>query len=111
MGAVFGTVVLTVLLHGVTSPVGAGPPAKGNPVEVRPRLVDPHPHDQVIDVNRPRTPFDCELPIGEDWYGSRTRCLAYLCGGRNVYNEFVFDADNRRRRNPCYGQNPTELPE
>lgn len=63
-----------------------------------------------IDVNRPRTPFDCELPIGENWYGSRAQCLAYLCAGQNVYNEYLFDADNRRRRNPCYGQNPTQFP-
>lgn len=62
-----------------------------------------------IDVNRPRTPFDCELPIGENWYGSRAKCLAYLCAGRNVYNEYVFE-ENRRRKNPCYGQNPTEFP-
>ena len=67
------------------------------------------PHAQV-DVNRPRSPFDCELPIGEQWYGSRARCLAYLCAGQNVYNEYVFDSQNRRRRNPCYGQNPTEFP-
>lgn len=66
---------------------------------------------EVIDVNRPRTPFDCELPIGEQWYGSRAACLAELCAGHNVYNEFLFDADNRRRRNPCYGQNPTEFPQ
>ena len=65
---------------------------------------------QVIDVNRPRSPFDCELPIGQQWYGSRERCLAYLCGGENVYNEYVFDADGRRRKNPCYGQSPTEFP-
>lgn len=65
---------------------------------------------QTIDVNRPRSPFDCGLPIGQEWYGSRERCLAYLCGGENVYNEYVFDADGRRRKNPCYGQSPTEFP-
>jgi hypothetical protein len=65
---------------------------------------------QAIDINRPRSPFDCELPIGQQWYGSRERCLAYLCGGENVYNEYIFDADGRRRKNPCYGQSPTELP-
>ena len=65
---------------------------------------------EAVDVNRPRSPFDCELPIGQNWYGSRERCLAYLCGGENVYNEYIFDADGRRRKNPCYGQSPTELP-
>jgi hypothetical protein len=64
-----------------------------------------------IDVNRPRTPFDCDLPIGKEWYGSPARCLAELCGDRNVYNEYIFDAENRRRRNPCYGQNPTTYPD
>lgn len=64
-----------------------------------------------IDVNRPRTPFDCDLPIASEWYGSRARCLADLCGRQNVYNEYVFDADNRRRRNPCYGQDPTTYPD
>ncbi|GBD26378.1 hypothetical protein HRbin30_01710 [bacterium HR30] len=62
-----------------------------------------------VDVNRPRSPFDCVLPIGRQWYGSEERCLAYLCGGQNVYNEYVFDAQNRRRKNPCFGQSPTEL--
>jgi hypothetical protein len=65
----------------------------------------------VIDVNRPRSPFDCSLPIGISWYGSRERCLQYLCGGRNVYNEYIFDEDNRRRKNPCYGQSPTDFGE
>jgi hypothetical protein len=65
---------------------------------------------QAVDVNRPQSPFDCELPIGQQWYGSRERCLAYLCGGENVYNEYVFDADGRRRKNPCYGQSPTDFP-
>jgi hypothetical protein len=64
----------------------------------------------VAPVNRPQSPFDCELPIGQQWYGSRERCLAYLCGGVNVYNEYGFDADGRRRKNPCYGQSPTEFP-
>jgi hypothetical protein len=64
-----------------------------------------------VDVNRPHTPFDCELPIGKQWYGSREVCLEYLCGGRNVYNEYIFDQDNRRRKNPCYGQSPTDFGE
>ena len=82
-----------------------GAPHSGAPHDV----VRPHGSD-VIDVNRPRTPFDCELPIGEQWYGSRARCLAFLCAGQNVYNEYIFDAANRRRKNPCYGQSPTEFP-
>jgi hypothetical protein len=68
------------------------------------------PHAEV-DVNRPRSPFDCELPIGVKWYGSQERCLAYLCEGYNVYNEYIFDAHNRRRKNPCYGQSPTNFPD
>jgi hypothetical protein len=64
-----------------------------------------------VDVNRPRTPFDCELPIGKKWYGSGERCLAELCGGGNVYNEYVFDGEGRRRKNPCYGQSPTDFPD
>ncbi|MFI5399325.1 MAG: hypothetical protein ACHQ9S_27670 [Candidatus Binatia bacterium] len=63
-----------------------------------------------VDVNRPQTSFDCELPIGQAWYGTRERCLAYLCAGENVYNEYIFDSDGRRRKNPCYGQSATELP-
>ncbi|HVN87037.1 MAG TPA: hypothetical protein VMW17_19575 [Candidatus Binatia bacterium] len=65
----------------------------------------------VVDVNRPRVPEDCDLPIGINWYGTRERCLAELCAGRNVYNEYIFDAANRRRKNPCYGQSPTDFPE
>lgn len=62
-----------------------------------------------IDVNRPRSPFDCDTPRGEQWYGSEERCLEELCAGRNVFNEYIFDAHNRRRLNPCYGQSPTEV--
>ncbi|MEO8601789.1 MAG: hypothetical protein ABI629_04340 [bacterium] len=61
------------------------------------------------DVNRPRTPYDCDTPIGRDWYGSTERCLEELCGGRNVTNEWFFDDNHRRRRNPCYGRNPSEF--
>jgi hypothetical protein len=62
-----------------------------------------------VDVNRPRSEFECDTPVGEKWYGSTERCLAELCGGKNVTNEWIFDAQNRRRRNPCYGQSPTEF--
>ena len=62
-----------------------------------------------IDINRPRVPEQCDLPIGIDWFGTRERCLAELCGGQNVYNEYFFDVNGRRRKNPCYGQSPTEF--
>lgn len=67
------------------------------------------PPPAVIDVNRPRRPEDCDLPIGISWYGSTSRCLQELCGGLNVYNEYIFDSSNRRRKNPCYGQSPTDF--
>ncbi len=62
-----------------------------------------------VDVNRPHSQFDCDTPVGEKWYGSTERCLEELCGGKNVYNEWIFDSDKRRRRNPCYGRNPTSF--
>jgi hypothetical protein len=62
-----------------------------------------------VDVNRPRSQFECDTPVGEKWYGSTERCLDELCGGKNVYNEWIFDSDKRRRRNPCYGRNPTSF--
>lgn len=62
-----------------------------------------------IDINRPQSPFECDLPIGTAWYGSSDRCLEELCAGQNVFNEYIFDNHNRRRRNPCYGQSPTEF--
>jgi hypothetical protein len=64
-----------------------------------------------IDVNRPQSAFDCDTPRGEQWYGSTERCLDELCGGENVFNEYIFDAKNRRRLNPCYGRSPTEFGE
>jgi len=102
---------LSMLIAGSSVPAHAQTRARHSHPSARPGTVVVRPQTQVIDVNRPRTPFDCELPIGQQWYGSRAGCLAYLCGGQNVYNEYFFDADNRRRRNPCYGQNPTEFPE
>ncbi len=62
-----------------------------------------------VDVNRPRSQFECDTPIGVKWYGSTERCLEELCGGKNVYNEWIFDESKRRRRNPCYGRNPTDF--
>ena len=62
-----------------------------------------------VDVNRPKSQFECDTPVGEKWYGSTERCLEELCGGQNVYNEWIFDANKRRRRNPCYGRNPTSF--
>lgn len=63
-----------------------------------------------VDVNRPRTPFECDTPVGVSWHGSTERCLDELCANLNVYNEWLFVGDQkRRRRNPCYGRNPTSF--
>jgi hypothetical protein len=62
-----------------------------------------------VDINRPRSKFECDTPVGEKWYGSTERCLEELCGGQNVTNEWLFDDNKRRRRNPCYGCNPTSF--
>ena len=59
-----------------------------------------------VDVNQPRTQFECDTPIGINWYGSTQRCLEELCGGKNVTNEWIFDQFGRARKNPCYGINP-----
>ena len=61
-----------------------------------------------VEVNRPRTAFECDTPRGESWYGSTDRCLEELCAGQNVYNEYIFEG-SRRRENPCYGRSPTEF--
>ena len=62
-----------------------------------------------IEVNRPRSIFECDTPIGEQWYGSADRCLRELCAGRNVTNAQIVDEGGRLRRNPCYGRDPFEL--
>jgi hypothetical protein len=62
-----------------------------------------------VDVNRPRTIYDCDTPLGERWYGSTDRCLSELCEGQNVTNAQIVDASGRLRRNPCYGRDPFEL--
>jgi hypothetical protein len=60
-----------------------------------------------IDVNRPRSEFECDLPNGIRWYGSKQRCLQELCADKNVTNEWTFDSNGkRRRRNPCYRIDP-----
>jgi len=64
---------------------------------------------RAVDVNRPFSPFECDTPIAYNWYGTRARCLQELCAGRNVFNEYIFDEAHRRRKNPCWGQNPTEV--
>jgi hypothetical protein len=61
-----------------------------------------------VEINRPKTAFDCDTPRGESWYGSTERCLDELCAGQNVYNEYIFEGP-RRRKNPCYGRSPTEF--
>jgi hypothetical protein len=63
----------------------------------------------VLDVNRPRSAFECDTPIGRDWFGSEERCLAELCAGENVTNAHVIDARGNLRRNPCAGRDPFEL--
>jgi hypothetical protein len=62
-----------------------------------------------IEVNRPRTIFDCDTPRGEQWYGSTDRCLRELCVGQNVTNAQLVDESGHLRRNPCYGRDPFEL--
>ena len=62
-----------------------------------------------VDVNRPRTIFDCDTPLGERWYGSTDRCLRELCVGQNVTNAQLVDDSGHLRRNPCYGRDPFEL--
>ncbi|MEO6027520.1 MAG: hypothetical protein ABIR79_11695 [Candidatus Binatia bacterium] len=62
-----------------------------------------------VEINRPRSIFECDTPIGEKWYGSADRCLRELCAGENVTNAQLVDASGRLRRNPCYGRDPFEL--
>jgi hypothetical protein len=62
-----------------------------------------------IEVNRPRSIFQCDTPLGKDWYGSTERCLAELCVGGNYTNRYISDDSERLRRNPCYGRDPYEL--
>jgi len=65
-----------------------------------------------VDINRPRTPFDCSLENGIRWYGSKERCLQELCAGGNTTNEWIFDSNGkRRRRNPCYRVDPFNFDE
>ncbi len=62
-----------------------------------------------VEVNRPRSIFECDTPIGVDWYGSTDRCLMELCAGQNVTNAHIIDERGRLRRNPCHGRDPFEL--
>jgi hypothetical protein len=62
-----------------------------------------------IEVNRPRSIFECDTPIGVSWYGTADRCLKELCAGENVISTHVIDREGRLRRNPCYGRSPFEL--
>jgi len=60
-----------------------------------------------IDLNRPRSPYECDLPHAIRWYGSQQRCLQEMCIGRNTTNQWSFEGGGRRRRrNPCYGVDP-----
>jgi hypothetical protein len=70
-------------------------------------LLPPAAAQQQIDINRPRSPYECDLPHAIRWYGSQDRCLQELCIGWNITNQWSFEAGGRRRRrNPCYGVNP-----
>jgi len=62
-----------------------------------------------IEVNRPRSAFECDLPKAQEWYGSTERCLTELCAGENVTNRYVIDRRGDLRKNPCYGRTPSEL--
>jgi hypothetical protein len=62
-----------------------------------------------IEVNRPRSIFECDTPVAEKWYGSTNRCLKELCAGENVISTHIIDGAGRLRRNPCYGRSPFEL--
>ena len=62
-----------------------------------------------IDVNRPRSLFECDTPVAVGWYGSTDRCLRELCAGENVIGTHVIDPVGRLRRNPSYGRSPFEL--
>jgi hypothetical protein len=73
----------------------------------RPACSDSRPAQ--VEVNRPRSIFECDTPVGEKWYGSKGRCLKDLCAGQNVISTHVFDGEGRLRRNPCYGRSPFEL--
>lgn len=62
-----------------------------------------------LEVNRPRSIFECDTPVGEQWFGSTDRCLRELCQGQNVTNAQIVDVGGRLRRNPCHGRDPFEL--
>ena len=62
-----------------------------------------------VEVNRPRSIFECDTPVGERWYGSADRCLRELCVDLNVTNAQIVDDSGHLRRNPCYGRDPFEL--
>jgi hypothetical protein len=61
-----------------------------------------------IEVNKPRSIFDCDTKVAEEWYGSEERCLEDLCTGESVTNRYIQDdrGDRRLRKNPCYGMKP-----
>ena len=68
-----------------------------------------HSHGQVplaVEVNRPRSIFDCDTKVAEEWYGSKDRCLEDLCAGVTVTRRNIQDdrGRGRMRKNPCYGR-------
>jgi len=55
-------------------------------------------------------PVRMRHPDRRELVWSTQRCLDELCGNFNVTNEWLFvDDHKRRRRNPCYGRNPTSF--
>lgn len=62
-----------------------------------------------VQVNRPRSIFECDQPVGQNWFGSTERCLKELCRGADVISINILDDQNHLRRNPCHGRQPAEL--
>ena len=91
------TSIVVLLLGAVLAAAGA----TGDEAAAQPGVL--------IEVNRPHSIFECDTPIGVDWYGSSDRCLMELCAGRNVTNSHILDERGRLRRNPCQGRDPFEL--
>jgi hypothetical protein len=59
-------------------------------------------------ANGPTSAFECDAPRGIDAFGSTDRCLRALCSDANRVNEYVLDAAERLRRNPCAAVDPSD---
>ena len=103
--------VALALLAATTPPAAEGGVERSRraPASGHRRMSQTRPAGGQVEVNRPRTIFDCDTPRGEAWYGSTDHCLRELCAGGNFTNQYVDGADNRPRKNPCYGRDPYEL--